>query len=62
MMVLKQTLGPTIETNFRKAMIMSDGDVTIFITRPICIILIVLTIVMLVGTTWMSHSMKEPAE
>ncbi len=43
-------------------MIMSDGDVTIFITRPICIILIVLTIVMLVGTTWMSHSMKEPAE
>ena len=43
-------------------MIMSDGDVTIFITRPICIILIVLTIVMLVGTTWMSRSMKEPAE
>lgn len=62
LIVLKQTLGPTIETNFRKAMIMSDGDVTIFITRPICIILIVLTIVMLVGTTWMSHSMKEPAE
>ena len=60
--ILGFILGPTIETNFRKAMIMSDGDVTIFITRPICIILIVLTIVMLVGTTWMSRSMKEPAE
>ena len=59
--ILGFILGTTIETNFRKAMIMSDGDVTIFITRPICIILIVLTIVMLVGTTWMSPLRSSPS-
>lgn len=59
--ILGFILGPTIETNFRKAMIMSNGDATIFVTRPICIILIALTVLMLIGTKAMNNSMKDPA-
>lgn len=59
--ILGFILGPTIETNFRKAMIMSDGDPMIFVTRPICLVLIALTVLMLLGTKLMNRSMKEPA-
>lgn len=60
--ILGFILGPTIETNFRKALIMSDGSPAIFVTRPICIALIVLTVVMLVGTKLMNRSMKTTPE
>lgn len=49
-------LGPTIETNFRKALVMSNNDLTIFVTRPICIVLMILTVVMLAGTKYMNRA------
>ena len=57
--ILGFILGPTIESNFRKALIMSDGNPTIFIERPIGIVLIILTVVMLVGVKFMNRSMKK---
>ncbi len=36
-------LGPIAERGFRRAMLISQGDWTIFFTRPICLILLVLT-------------------
>jgi putative tricarboxylic transport membrane protein len=42
---LSLILGPIAENSLRQSMIMSRGDVTIFFTRPISLILIVLTIV-----------------
>ncbi len=56
--ILGFILGPTIEGNYRKAMIMSQGDPSIFIQRPICIVLLILTVVMLMGTMFLSRSIK----
>jgi putative tricarboxylic transport membrane protein len=36
-------LGPIAERGFRRAMLISHGDWTVFFTRPICIILLILT-------------------
>ncbi len=52
-------LGPTVESNFRKSMVISDGDISIFFTRPICIVFILLTVALLVGTRYMNRSMKK---
>jgi len=41
---LSLILGPIAENSLRQSMIMSRGDVTIFFTRPISLILIILTI------------------
>lgn len=60
--ILGFILGPTIEINYRKALIMSDGNLSIFLTRPICIALFALTILMLVGVKYMNRSMKAPAD
>ena len=48
--VLALILGPMAESNFRRALMMSRGDFTIFLTRPISLILLVLSVVSLVGT------------
>lgn len=38
-------LGPITENSLRQAMIISKGDVTIFFTRPICLIVLILTVI-----------------
>ncbi|NEU31891.1 C4-dicarboxylate ABC transporter permease [bacterium LRH843] len=43
--VLGIVLGPIAEVHFRRAMEMSNGDITIFFTRPISLIMILLAIV-----------------
>lgn len=47
--VLALILGPMAESNFRRALLMSRGSFTIFLTRPISLVLIVLSLVSLVG-------------
>jgi putative tricarboxylic transport membrane protein len=41
-MVLAQILGGMLESNFRRALTMSRGDPTIFLTRPITVVILVL--------------------
>jgi len=43
--VLSLILGPTIESNFRRALILSSNDASIFVTRPISLIFIILAVV-----------------
>lgn len=40
--VLAFVLGPIIETNFRRALDMAQGDFTIFVTRPISLVILLL--------------------
>jgi len=47
--VLALILGPMAETQFRKALIMFRGNYTVFFTRPISLILLVLSVVSLVS-------------
>ncbi len=45
--ILALLLGPTAESNFRRSLALSSGDYSVFLTRPISIILFILTIISL---------------
>ena len=45
-------LGPMVEENFRRAMLLSRGDVMVFVQRPISGAFIALSALLLIGVTW----------
>lgn len=47
-LLLGFVLGPMLEENLRRAMILGRGDATVFLTRPISLTLLLLTVVVLV--------------
>jgi putative tricarboxylic transport membrane protein len=47
LMILAYVLGPLIETNFRQSMIMSNGDMSTFVTRPISAVSLGLCVLLL---------------
>jgi putative tricarboxylic transport membrane protein len=47
-MLLGFVLGPLMEENLRRAMLIARGDVTVFFTRPISAGLLILSIILLV--------------
>lgn len=47
-LVLALILGPIAESNLRRALVLSQGDPTILITRPIAAVLLIVTVVSLV--------------
>lgn len=67
--VLGYVLGPMLEENFRRAMLLSRGDLTVFITRPIsagfigaCALLIVVQLVAYVRRLRLAPPLRETAE
>jgi TctA family transporter len=46
--ILGFILGPLMEENFRRAMMISRGDPGVFLTRPISAFLLVLSLILLV--------------
>jgi TctA family transporter len=49
-LLLGFVLGPLLEDNLRRALLLSRGDPTVFVTRPISGVLLVLAAVVLVVT------------
>jgi putative tricarboxylic transport membrane protein len=47
-MLLGFVLGPLMEENLRRAMLIARGDATVFMTRPISAILLQIAVVLLV--------------
>jgi putative tricarboxylic transport membrane protein len=47
--ILGFVLGPILEDNFRRALIMSGGDWTTFLTRPLSLTLILINIFIILG-------------
>jgi TctA family transporter len=47
-LMLGFVLGPMIEENFRRAMVLSKGDFSVFITRPISAVLLAVTAVLII--------------
>ncbi|MBY0223474.1 tripartite tricarboxylate transporter permease [Sporosarcina aquimarina] len=45
--ILGLILGPMLESNFRRALVMSQGDLSIFYTRPITVVLLVIAVITL---------------
>jgi TctA family transporter len=50
-LILAMVLGPLLEENLRRSMLLSDGDVTVFFTRPISGAFMVATVVLLLVFT-----------
>ena len=48
-LVLAFVLGPMLENNLRKSLILSQGDLTTFVSRPISAVCLVFAVVLLVG-------------
>ena len=48
-LMLGFVLGPMIEENFRRAMVLSKGEFSVFITRPISAILLAVTAVLIIA-------------
>ena len=46
-MLLGFVLGPMMEENLRRAMLMSGGDASVFVTRPLSLVFIVATVLIL---------------
>ena len=51
-LVLAFILGPMMETNFRQSMIISGGSLSIFVTRPICAVAMVLSALLLFSVSF----------
>jgi len=56
--ILGFVLGPIIEENFRRGLIMSGGDWTMFLTRPISLILLMVNLFILIGPPILSRLRK----
>ena len=52
--VLALVLGPSLETNFRRALVESQSDPTVFVTQPISLLFLVLAAVSVLAPLW-SH-------
>jgi putative tricarboxylic transport membrane protein len=58
-LILGFVLGPIMEENLRRAMLISRGDPTVFFTRPISLVLLLITSAMLVATVVQAMSRKS---
>jgi len=48
-MMLGFVLGPMLEENLRRALQVSEGDPTVFLTRPISLAFILVTVLLLIA-------------
>ncbi len=60
--VLALILGPLMEKGLRQALSMSGGDFSIFVTRPISVVLLVMAAVILAATTFRALSPVKAVE
>ena len=57
--VLGLVLGPLSELQFRRAMAISEGDITIFVTRPISLVLLLAAAMVLFGSRVLTEKLTE---
>src|SRR5699024_2031238 len=48
-MLLSLILAPIIEKNFRRAMVISENEFSIFVTRPVSLVILIVTLIVFVG-------------
>ena len=60
-LVLGMILGPILEENFRRSLLLSRGDPTVFLTRPISLVFLVLTAIVIILFTVPAFARKEKA-
>jgi TctA family transporter len=60
-LILGMILGPLLEENMRRAMVLSHGDPTVFITHPISLAFLILAAVVVVVFTLPAITKREKA-
>jgi putative tricarboxylic transport membrane protein len=58
-LMLGFVLGPMLEENFRRALVLADGDFSVFFTRPISLTLLILAVVLIAVVTLPSIRKKR---
>ena len=57
--VLALILGPMAEYNFRLTLTATQGDYSVFVTRPICLGFLIISVMSIVLPIWRSHRQKR---
>ena len=60
-LILGIILGPMIENNLRRSLIVSDGDFSIFVSRPISVILLLLSVITVIAPIIMQYKKDKKA-
>jgi putative tricarboxylic transport membrane protein len=62
--VMGLVLGPLTELEFRRTLAISQGDVSVFVTRPVCALLLCSSVVVLFGSRllWSRAAVNTPAD
>ncbi len=55
-------LGPMVEENFRRALLLSRGDLAVFVQRPISAAFVGVSVCLLIGVTWSAWRAKKKAQ
>jgi putative tricarboxylic transport membrane protein len=61
-LILGLVLGYTVEDNFRKSMVLSDGSLSIFLTSPVSLVFLILAVLMLIAPTlkpWLNNPQSK---
>lgn len=58
-LLLGFVLGPLIEENFRRALLLSDGNLTTFVQRPVSLVVLVITVGLLVAAAVSSRMLSR---
>lgn len=58
-LLLGFVLGPMLEQHFRRAMVLSQGDLSVLVTRPISATILGLTVLMLLWSVWSFFRSKQ---
>lgn len=53
-------LGPALEGNFRRSLVIARGDYTVFITRPISLTLLITTVIVVFGPALWRWARRDP--
>jgi putative tricarboxylic transport membrane protein len=60
--VLGLVLGPLAELQFRRALAISEGRLSVFVTRPICVTLLVVALAVLIAPSIVGRRSAGPGE
>jgi putative tricarboxylic transport membrane protein len=60
-LILGAVLGPLMEVQFRRALAFSEGDPTVFVTRPVSAIILLIAVACLILPVVLRKSAKIPA-
>jgi putative tricarboxylic transport membrane protein len=58
-LVIGRVLGPIVESAFRRSLMISEGDFSIFVTRPIALVILIVNIVILAWTILQGRSHQK---